>query len=193
MSWSRVFAVVIHVVILGLCTTPAKAQLTRGAIYGTVTDSIGAVLPDVTVDLLSDATIPKQITTGALGEYAFAALDPGFYTLRIEASGFVTFEVTDIPVGVGTSASIPASLSVAGPQAAITVTGRTPILDERSYGNAARVDEETLNRIPTARDPWVLMQFMPGVLVDRINIGGSESGQQTRFTARSDPGGSNTM
>ena len=49
-----------------------------------------------------------------------------------------------------------------------------------------------MNEIPTARDPWVLMQFVPGVQVDRVNVGGSESGQQSVMSARGDDG-SNTM
>jgi hypothetical protein len=36
-----------------------------------------------------------------------------------------------------------------------------------------------LQRIPTARDPWTILQATPGVLVDRVNVGGQESGQQS--------------
>jgi hypothetical protein len=35
--------------------------------------------------------------------------------------------------------------------------------------------------IPTAREPWQVLQETPGVLTDRINVGGNESGQQSRF------------
>ena len=35
--------------------------------------------------------------------------------------------------------------------------------------------------MPTARDPWSLLSQAPGVLVDRINVGGNESGQQSSF------------
>jgi Ca-activated chloride channel family protein len=31
---------------------------------------------------------------------------------------------------------------------------------------------------PAARDPWAVMQESPGVLTDRVNVGGNESGQQ---------------
>ena len=38
------------------------------------------------------------------------------------------------------------------------------------------------DKIPTARDPWAVLQSTPGVLTDRINVGGNESGQQSVYT-----------
>ena len=66
------------------------------------------------------------------------------------------------------------------------------MLDTRTQGNVANFDRAMLNEVPTARDPWVLLQFVPGVQLDRINVGGSESGQQSIVAARGDDG-SNTM
>src|SRR5262249_49363665 len=38
--------------------------------------------------------------------------------------------------------------------------------------------------IPSARDPWVMLQIVPTVVVDRVNVGGAESGQQSTFLAK---------
>jgi hypothetical protein len=38
-----------------------------------------------------------------------------------------------------------------------------------------------LKKIPAARDPWTILQSAPGVLTDRINVGGNESGQQSQY------------
>lgn len=38
-----------------------------------------------------------------------------------------------------------------------------------------------LNKIPAARDPWSVLQKTPGVLTDRINVGGNESGQESQY------------
>jgi hypothetical protein len=43
-----------------------------------------------------------------------------------------------------------------------------------------------LSGIPAARDPWSVLKTTPGVLTDRINVGGNESGQQSAFGG---PGG----
>lgn len=48
------------------------------------------------------------------------------------------------------------------------------------------VSQAELEKIPTSRDPWAVLQKTPGVLVDRINVGGNESGQQSMYIG---PGG----
>jgi hypothetical protein len=63
----------------------------------------------------------------------------------------------------------------------ITVTAETPLLDERRISTGATVNQTELEKIPTARDPWAILQSTPGVLTDRINVGGNESGQQSQY------------
>ena len=42
-----------------------------------------------------------------------------------------------------------------------------------------------LEKIPAGRTPWAVLQTTPGVLTDRINVGGNESGQQSTYVAES--------
>src|SRR6185436_13560551 len=46
--------------------------------------------------------------------------------------------------------------------------------------------------IPSSRDPWVVLQTVPGIIVDRVNVGGAESGQQSSYQAKGAAGGENT-
>jgi Ca-activated chloride channel family protein len=59
----------------------------------------------------------------------------------------------------------------------ITVTAEPPQLDERRISTGATVTLTALDKIPTVRDPWAILQTTPGVLTDRINVGGNEGGQ----------------
>jgi hypothetical protein len=43
------------------------------------------------------------------------------------------------------------------------------------------IGDQELAKIPTARDAWKVLQGTPGVLVDRVNVGGNESGQQSIY------------
>ena len=54
------------------------------------------------------------------------------------------------------------------------------------------VSYEELQRIPSSRDPWVVLQTVPGIIVDRVNVGGAESGQQSNYLAKGAVGGDNT-
>jgi hypothetical protein len=45
----------------------------------------------------------------------------------------------------------------------------------------ATVSQSELDKLPTARDPFAVLQNTPGVLTDRINVGGNEGGQQAQY------------
>lgn len=63
------------------------------------------------------------------------------------------------------------------------VTAESPLLDPRAVKTGATLTQEELEKIPTARDPWAILSSTPGVLADRINVGGNESGQASRYDA----------
>jgi hypothetical protein len=46
------------------------------------------------------------------------------------------------------------------------------------------VTKVELENVPSGRDPWVILQQTPGVLLDRVNVGGSESGQQSTYVSK---------
>jgi hypothetical protein len=61
-----------------------------------------------------------------------------------------------------------------------------PAVANRPWRGSARF----MDTVPTARDPWAILQSAPGILTDRINVGGNESGQQSQYTG---PGGPATV
>jgi hypothetical protein len=68
----------------------ATAQEYRGRIQGVVTDSSGAVIVAASVTLLNvntNATVMRQTDEG--GKYLFDLVEPGAYTVTIEAEGSV--------------------------------------------------------------------------------------------------------
>ena len=79
-----------------------------------------------------------------------------------------------------------------GHPGAINVTAATPIIDVKRDTTTTNVTLEELQNIPTARDPWVIMQTVPTIYVDRVNIGGSESGQQSNYIGKGSPTTDNT-
>jgi hypothetical protein len=63
----------------------------------------------------------------------------------------------------------------------MTATAESPLLDERRISTGATVSQSELEKVPTARDPWAVLQKTPGVMTDRVNVGGNESGQQSQY------------
>lgn len=168
--------------LLALLAAPAAGQVFQGRIDVTVADNSGAVLPGVTVTL----TGPQNGTavSDARGEVHFLNLAPGTYQVTSVLAGFVDYVNPDVPVVAGRSSALKVALRVAGVQETVSVTASSPVIDVRRQTTQTNVTLEELQNIPSARDPWVVMQSVPSIIVDRVNVGGSESGQQSNFTAK---------
>ena len=164
-----------------LLVSAAFAQVQSGNIYGTTKDDKGAILPGVSVTL-TGAGAPQTQVTDAQGQFRFLGLSPGTFTIKAELQGFSTVDYPNVVVSVGRNTTIELSLSAAA-EDVITVTAESPVLDERKISTGANLSRVELEKVPSARDPWTVLQTVPGVMVDRINIGGSESGQQSNFVS----------
>lgn len=181
MGCSRFFRSASLLLLAALTAAPLAAQLQTGDLYGTVADAEGQSLPGVVVTLTGATGAPQVQVSGEDGQFRFLGLYPGVYSLKAELDGFSTVEYPDISIRVGGKATVEVTLSAAVTDV-ITVTGESPILDERKVHQGANVGAQALDKVPTARDPWSLLALAPGVLVDRFNLGGNESGQQSAFT-----------
>jgi hypothetical protein len=163
----------------------ANAQSQTGEIFGKVTDQSGAVLPGVTVTLTAPNLLqPLTAVTSETGTYQFPRLEIGSYTVKFELTGFKTVVNADVRVTVGFSAQINAQLGVSTVQETITVTGQSPVIDTKDTGTKQTFTNELLQSIPSARDPWVILQQTAGIAMDRENIGGNMSGQQSNYVSR---------
>lgn len=166
-----------------LMATPAAAQIQTGEIFGKVTDSTGAVLPGVTVTIESPALIrPQTVITAQSGGYRIPNLPIGTYTVTFTLGGFRTHVRTDVRVEAGFNAEISPRIGVSAVEETVTVSGESPIVDTRQVKTGQTFTSEMLENIPSARDPWVILEQTPGMTMDRQNVGGSASGQQSSFT-----------
>ncbi len=176
-QWGRLVAFAAVLLVLG--SGAAFAQLQTGNLYGKVSDQTGAVLPGVTVTL-DTGEAPQVQVTNAQGEFRFLSLAPANYKIKAELQGFSPVEYPHIVINVGRNTTIEVTMNSAV-EDVITVTAESPLLDERAIRTGNTVSQNELARIPTARDPWTVLQSTPGVLIDRVNVGGNESGQQSTY------------
>ena len=122
--------------------------------------------------------------TGADGRYRFLNVPPGTYKVTAELSGFSTLVRDDVVVIVGSNVDLPFAMRVATMQETVTVEGSSPIVDTKATGTATNFTQDELSKIPTSRDPWALLRTVPGVQMDRVNIAGNETGQQSNFASK---------
>jgi hypothetical protein len=160
----------------------AAAQVFTGRIDVTVSDSTGAVLPGVLISLAGPQLGEAQ--TDARGEAHFLNLAPGTYIVSTKLDGFTDYRNEAVVVGTGVGVPLKITLGVAGVATAVEVVAETPVIDNKRLAAQTNVSLDELQNIPSSRDPWVVMQTVPGIIVDRVNVGGAESGQQSNYSAK---------
>ena len=171
---------------------PALAQVQTGEITGRVSDDTGAVLPGATVTLTSPVLIQAQTATSSeTGSFRFTLIPIGTYSVKFELPGFKTVVREGIVVNIGFTAQINQQLAISTVQETVTVSGESPIVDTKATTARTTFDLDSLQNIPSARDPWVMLQRVPNISMDRINVGGNQSGQQSNYISRGSATGNN--
>src|SRR5262245_18043977 len=98
-----------------LAALPAMAQMqaSTGQIAGTVHDITGAVIPNSTVKVTSDAIgVSRVVTSNEAGLFRVVLLPAGVYQVQASATGFSAVKVSDIAVQVGRTVDVDLKLSV---------------------------------------------------------------------------------
>jgi hypothetical protein len=140
-------------VLVALALTPQRglAQATSGDLSGSVTDASGAIISGATVDALNQATGVKstQTTTGA-GEYHFANLAIGSYTLTVTATGFAPTSSKDIQVDLGKQSTRNFTLQVGSTTTTVEVTESAATIDTTTAQVVGNFDSRQSSELPSA-------------------------------------------
>lgn len=172
----RAFRGVLLAVILALCLgAPLAAQVNTGNVYGNVIDEQGGVIPGGTATLIG----PSGSTTTSVdanGLFRFLKVPPGKYAVTVTMPGFTTVTRENVSVSVGKNTQVDMQLKLSTIQEAVTVTSQTPLIDTRKVETGQSFSHDELAEIPTSRDVWSLIQQVPGVQIDTVNVAGNQSG-----------------
>jgi hypothetical protein len=144
--------------------TPASAQTDQGAIVGVVTDSTGAVIPnaDVTLTAVDTGLVLKTKSNGS-GNYFFAPIKVGSYTVSASAANFQTTVEQNVVVHVQDRLNIPLELKPGKASETITVTSVAPLMQTQTAETALDIDSQFLNDAPLENRNWVFIaQEAPG-------------------------------
>src|SRR5581483_2723000 len=163
---SRRIITAVFVAALLLVGVNAFAQ-TTGTLTGTVTSG-GAGLPGATVTISSPALIGVRTSvSGANGDYSFAALPPGKYSVTAELEGMQ--KVTQsVNVRLGETARADVDLKVSKVAEAITVTATAPSVLETVQVSTS-LTREQVEALPLGRTIAQRIQLAPGVNNDGPN------------------------
>jgi outer membrane receptor protein involved in Fe transport len=156
------------IALMFLIVMGVQAQtITTGEITGTITDSTGAVVPNVTVTV-------KEINTGDVrtarsegtGLYRLSLLKPGTYELRSAAPGLQAVVLTDVAVAVGRAVTLNLVLRPETSKEVVTVTDAAPLLQTENANMASSFSRKQVDLLPTPGGDITTVAFtVPGVVV----------------------------
>ena len=157
----------VSVTVLSLLTAvDASAQAVTGSMSGTVLDSSNQVVPGADVTVVHETTgVQRQTVTNEVGDFAFAGLVPGPYTIRIGLSGFKPLEIANNVVTANSRLAVGAlKLELGALSETISVTSVGEMLDLTRTSHEAQIDlRQVTNLSIRGRDPISLLKILPGV------------------------------
>jgi hypothetical protein len=163
-------------VVLFLCTAFSGslfAQGERATISGTVTDSTGAVVPQVSISVRNEGTnVVIKTESNATGLYVAPALPPGSYEVSAQKQGFRAYKMSNIPLSVGLTATVDVRLEVGQVAEAVEVTASAVQLEAQTSGMGGTVGTKQVTELPlVGRDIRQLASLAPGVIPSRGQAG----------------------
>ena len=147
-------------------------------LVGTVRDVTGAVIPGVDVNLLNQGNNQERnVVTNDMGEFQFFQISPGFYTLKVELTGFKTNIINDMRLMVDNTLSQDVVLETGQITEVVTVTGSAQVLNrtDATIGNTFNTIQ--IQELPMeSRNVVGLLTLQPGVTEDG-EVSGARSDQ----------------
>jgi len=118
------------------------------------------------------------------GNARILGLMPGDYTATFSLSGFKTVVRGGLRITVGRTVSVTVNMELSAVEETITVTGEIPVVDVKHTTVGSLYTDDLINMTPTASGIWAgVLDHVPGVVTEWIDVGGAESGQQPGFRA----------
>ncbi|MGH9671855.1 MAG: carboxypeptidase regulatory-like domain-containing protein [Bryobacteraceae bacterium] len=161
----------------------ASAQTTFATITGTVTDSSGALIPDVAVTATHIATrIDTTSRSNAEGVYTISQLRDGLYRVRATKTGFKEFVVQEVNLLSRDHRRIDVQLQVGAVETVVEVTGGATLIETETARISDTRDVAQLRDMPlNSRAIWAQLSLVPNVLQasagSTIRFSGSRTNQ----------------
>ncbi len=157
-----------------LLAATSFAQTFRGDLAGSVVDSTGAALINVTVKLENPETgFSRTTTTAGNGDFLFAELPTGTYQLTVAAEGFQMKRIANLEVSVAKTTNVPVQMSIAQQQSVIEVSAAAVSLETTTTALVSVVNDKAVQEMPmNGRDFKQMIKLAPGVTPSGTSING---------------------
>src|SRR5690242_11420393 len=188
----RGFAVALVIALAGLT---ALAQNNKGTIVVSVTDPNGAVVATAKVTATNLATnAPHEGAASDDGTYTITALEPGNYSIKVDAQGFQPATVPNVKLETNARQAVEVKLSVGDVGGStVTVTAEAPLAETETSVLGDLITGREVTELPIPQRNFTLLAGLsPGVTRPNLGLlggggnfvaggGGQNNTESTRF------------
>lgn len=173
MRFSRLYSMVL----MGLALLPGLvyAANTNARIMGTATDPQNAVVAGAQIVATNNATgVVYTTITGANGNYLFAELPIGTYTIKATAQGFKTFTATGIVLNIDQEYVQRVQFEIGAVSQVVQVSATPVQVDTTDMQFSNVVDATQMTELPLINRSFTGLELaLPGVQANSDRFGAS--------------------
>ncbi len=150
---------------VALFSVCAWSQTQLATVSGAIADPSGALVPGVSVTIASQGTgLKRNALTDSSGEYRFAGLPTGNYSLRTEKTGFQSQTREGVELTSAAEVRVNLQLAVGDLAQQTTVSANAAGIDSTTSTSAELLPEQSLTELPLDdRDLFSAVELEPGV------------------------------
>jgi hypothetical protein len=158
--------------LLALASLAAAQSVVTGGVAGVVSDHTGALVNGAKLTLKSNDTADQfNATSSGNGDYVFALLKPGQYTMTAQKEGFQQATVL-ITVQLGTTVRANLTLEVGAAGTTVEVTSAAPLLQTENANIQTTFETQQIRETPNpGGDITYIAQTAPGVVMNSNGFG----------------------
>ncbi len=149
------------------------AQSTFGTILGTVSDTTGAVVPNVRITITNDLdNISRSVLSDAQGNYEVLNLKAGTYSVRADVTGFKSFRASNLELAARQSLRVNIPMDVGQLTEVVQVEGTAAVVTTDTGTIASTFDSQQVLHLPVNyrgsgnTSPLRILSYQTGVQSD---------------------------
>jgi outer membrane receptor protein involved in Fe transport len=178
MKFKQILTLIVALLLPVMFTNSAGAQTSKGILVGVVRDQTQAVISDATVTVTAqDTGETRTVKTQSNGTYRIEAIDPGMYTLHVQATGFNNFDSKDLLVQPSVVTSYDPQLVVGEVNQTLEVVANSNTINTENGQLAGTVQAIEIAKAPIfTLNPVELVSTLAGVqVINSVQANGSPS------------------
>jgi hypothetical protein len=161
--------------LLAASVVHAQGVGSSGEITGTVTDASGAVLPNVTVNVVDNQTgLKRTAMTNGTGQFRVAGLSPVSYDVSVERPGFATEIRRSVTVAIGQTVISDFKLKPSQVATVVEVTDQPPVVETERGSQADRISQQYITDLPIDRRDYLTFTLLAPGVSDATRLAGDQ-------------------